>query len=40
MQNLPSYVAIDSSSVVSNAGVGTLISSQEDAAGWFNKAFI
>ena len=39
VQNLPSYVAIDSSSVVSNVGVGTLIASQEDAAGWFNKAF-
>lgn len=39
VENLPSYIAIDGQSVVSNAGVGTLIESQEDAKSWFNKAF-
>lgn len=39
IQNLPSYVAIDSESIVSNVGVGTLIESKEGAQAWFNKAF-
>lgn len=40
LKNLPSYIAIDSNSVISNAGVGTLVNNSETAESWFNKSFI
>lgn len=39
VQNLPSYLAVDANGVISNAGVGSLISSADSAAAWFSKAF-
>ena len=40
VKNLPSYIAIDNQSVISNAGVGSLLNTDEDVAAWFNKAFV
>ena len=39
ISNLPSYVAIDNNNVISNAGVGSILSDQTTVSNWMNKAF-